>query len=178
MSRKKQAKRLGDRSDPWFSNVVGLRIHTPALESWYDFSDAAQVIFGYPESPGTHATIFPTQVHSGACNGIQVFLFVHVAEGILRDVSYSLIDIDPMGAMSPIDQPAFEPDIAAMEGRLFSITVVEDHPRIQSAIDARLREMSLDELTKARSFFSQVNDDLSQYQKYDKIVQEKNVRSN
>jgi hypothetical protein len=107
-----------------------------------------------------------------------VFLFVHVAEGILRDVSYSLIDIDPMGAMSPIDQPAFEPDIAAMEGRLFSITVVEDHSRIQSAIDARLRELSLDELNKARNFFRQVHDDPSQYQKYDKIVQEKNMRSN
>jgi hypothetical protein len=110
--------------------------------------------------------------------GFHVLLFVNVAEGILRDVSYSLIDIDLIGTMTPIDQPAFEPDIAAMENRLLSITVVEDHPRIQSAIDARLSELSLDELTKARNFFRQVHDDPSQYQKYDKIIQKKNMRSN
>jgi len=148
-----------------------------SLETWHDFSDPMQVVFGYPESPGTYATVFPTQVDSGASDGISVFFFIHVVDGVLHDASYSLIDIGFDGEGTPVELPAFEPDIAAMENLIFSITIAEDHLKIQSAIDTRLRRLPDDELAKARQFFRQVYDDPRQYEKYDKILREKNKNS-
>ena len=165
-------ERLGERFEPWFRDTLGVRIDPESLSSWNDFSDPMQVIFGYPESPGTYAFKFPTQVDSGLSDGIYIFFFIHVKNGILKDVSYTIVDIDFDGKGNLIDIPTLEPDKAVMENLLLSITHNDDQIKIQTAIEDRLRKMPLEELTMARDFFRQVYDDPGQYQKYDKIIQE------
>jgi len=68
--------------------------------------------------------------------------------------------------------PVLEPDKAFIEHLLLSITAEDEHPKIQEAIDQRLRAMSYDELVTARDFFRYEKGLADQAAKYDRIIRE------
>ena len=102
--------RLGSVASDWCSEFVGKTIDAKKVEEWYDFSDSGQVIFGYPTSPGTYATIFPTQTGCGHYD-IRIFLFINTENFKITDVSYSAIMLSPDGKGEDLEVELFEPDI-------------------------------------------------------------------
>ncbi len=168
-----EVPQFGDTVDAWFDDVLGIHVDPKALKQWYDFSDSSQVIFGYPKSPGTYALRFPTQVGCGGNASINIFLFIHVANGVLAGISYSIINIAPDGEGTEMCMPMFEPDTAFVEDLLLSIAMDEDHAKIHSVITDRLRQMSLQELTTARDFFREDVKNQHHCKKYDKIMRER-----
>lgn len=88
--------RFGSRKSSWCRDFEGCTADESRMSDWKDFSDPMQVIFGYPEIPGVYAKLFDAS-EGYMYGGETVFLFAHIADGIIRDVSYSVIYIDAMG---------------------------------------------------------------------------------
>ena len=105
-----QIEQLGSMVSDWCLEFAGKTINSSNMEGWYDFSDPGQVIFGYPTSPGTYATIFPTQTDCGH-HDIRIFLFVNTEDSKIMDVSYSVIMISPTWQGENLDVELFEPDL-------------------------------------------------------------------
>ena len=103
--------RLGSMASDWCLDFIGNSIDLQKVGEWFDFSDSGQVIFGYPTSPGTYATIFPTQTGCSHYD-IRIFLFINTENSKIIDVSYSVIMLNPDGKGEPLGGELFRPDVA------------------------------------------------------------------
>ena len=102
--------RLGSMASDWCLDFIGNSIDLQKVGEWFDFSDSGQVIFGYPTSPVTYATIFPTQTGCSHYD-IRIFLFINTENFKVTDVSYSAIMLSPDGKGEDLEVELFEPDI-------------------------------------------------------------------
>ena len=128
--------RLGSRSSTWIREFISKPINQNKIQTinqnnkkkdWYDFSVPSEVIFGYPPVPGVFARIIGTvKGYVGSLGAASenpvVFIFVYTENGIVIDISYSVMDVSPDGEGTDLLVSLHKEDASIVKGLLCELT--------------------------------------------------------